>query len=66
MKASANAGYVAPGHGVDTTPKSGEVAAALLTGQVSIRRPPRPRRQPLPHDRRVCDHQLGSAVTGRS
>lgn len=58
--------YVAPAHGVDTTPGSGETVAALLAGHVPSRRPCLFGRLLLPHGRRVCDHQLGSAVTGRS
>ena len=34
MKVFFNDGYVAPGHGADTTRKSGEIAAALATGRV--------------------------------
>ncbi len=34
MKVFFNDGYVAPGHGADTTHKSGEITAALATGRV--------------------------------
>ena len=62
MKVFFNDGYVAPGHGADTTRKSDQIAAVLATGHAPSRRPP----PPPPHGHRVRDHQLGSTVTGRS